>query len=135
MTLSHHFLKCENMLKAFLKTLFSVRNHIFMIISCSTFLSQLHFQQFYLDIIYTLWISFRGGSDKQLFQLSQQFATVRQCFSFFVLQHQHSQLFIYFQRPVNFPGLVDFPSVRKFSTPNFHFPINNCQQIQLQYSF
>ena len=32
--------------------------------------------QLYLDIMYALWISVRGGSGQQLFQLSQQFATV-----------------------------------------------------------
>ena len=53
MTLSHNFLKCENMLKAFSKPLFSVRSHFFTITRCSNSLSQLYFQQFYLDIIYT----------------------------------------------------------------------------------
>ena len=122
MILSHNFLKCENTHKAFSEPLFSVRRHLFTIIRSRNFLSRIYFRQFYLEIVYTLWISFRGGSGQQLFQLSQQFATVRQRFSFFVLQHQHSQLFIYFHRPVIFPDLVDFPSVRQFSTPNFHFP-------------
>jgi len=136
MTLSHNFLKCENMHKAFSEPLFSVRRHLFTITRCSNSLAQLYFRQLYLNIIYTLWISVRGGSGQQLFQLSQQFATVRQRFSFFFLQHQHYQLFIYFHRPVIFPDLVDFPSVLKFSTSNFHFPDSqHYQQIQLQHSF
>ena len=145
MTLSHNFLKCENMCKTFLEPLFSVRRHLFTITWSSNFLSWIYFRQFYLEIVYTLWISFRGGSGQQLFQLSQQFATVRQRFSFLFLQHQHSQLFIYFHRPVIFPDLVDFPSVHKFSTPNFHFPysqqfsaastfILNCSKVQILFS-
>ena len=122
MTLSHNFLKCENMYKAFSEPLFSVRRHLFKITRSSNSLCRIHFRQFYLEIVYTLWISFRGGSGQQLFQLSQQFATVCQRFYFFFLQHQHSQLFIYFHKPVIFPDLVDFPCVHKFSTPNFHFP-------------
>ena len=82
MTLSHNFLKCENMCKTFSEPLFSVRRHLFTIIRSSIFLSRIHFWQFCLEIVYTPWISFRGGSGQQLFQLSQQFATVRQRFSF-----------------------------------------------------
>ena len=110
------------MCKTFSEPLFSVRRHLFTIIRSSNFLSRIYFRQFYLEIVYTLWISFRGGSGQQLFQLSQQFATVRQRF-LFVFQQQHSQLITYFHRPVISPDLVDFPSDIKFSARNFHFPV------------
>ena len=123
MTLSHNFLKMRKHVKGFYGTpVFSEEafNHD---THCSNSLSQIYFfSGSILEIIYTLWIFFRGGSGRQLFQLSQQFATVRQRF-LFVFQQQHSQLITYFHRPVIFPDLVDFPNDLKFSARNFHFPV------------
>ena len=83
MTLSHNFLKMRKHVKGFYGTpVFSEEafNHD---THCSNSLSQIFFQRFYFgDYIYTLDFSFRGGSGRQLFQLSQQFATVRQRFLF-----------------------------------------------------
>ena len=135
------------MCKTFSEPLFSVRRHLFTITRSSNVLSRIYFRQFYLEIMYTLWISFRGGSGEQLFQLSQQFTAVCQRFCVFFLQDQHAQLFIHFHMTVISPDLVDFPSVHKFSTPNFHFPysqqfsadststfILNCSKEQILFS-
>ena len=110
------------MLKAFTEPLFSVRRHLITIHIAAIHCLRYFFSGSILEIIYTLWIFFRGGSGRQLFQLSQQFATVRQRF-LFVFQQQHSQLITYFHRPVIFPDLVDFPNDLKFSARNFHFPV------------
>ena len=146
MTLSHNFLKCENMCKTFSEPLFSVRRHLFTIIRSSKFFclgyifgsfiwrSYIHFGFPFEVAVVNNYFSYRSNS--------QQFVNV---FLFFFLQHQHSQLFIYFHRPVIFPDLVDFPSVHKFSTPNFHFPysqqfsaastfILNCSKEQILFS-
>jgi len=122
MTLSHNFLKCENMCKTFSEPLFSARRHLITIHIAAIHCLRYFFSGSILEIIYTLWIFFRRGSGRQLFQLSQQSATVRQRF-LFVFQQQHSQLITYFHRPVIFPDLVDFPSDIKFSARNFHFPV------------
>ena len=111
------------MLKAFTEPLFSVRRHLITIHIAAIHCLRYFFSGSILEIIYTLWIFFRGGSGRQLFQLSQQFATVRQRF-LFVFQQQHSQLITYFHRPVIFPDLVDFPNDLKFSARNFHFPVS-----------
>ena len=136
------------MLKAFTEPLFSVRRHLITIhiaaIHCLRYIfSAVLFWRLYIHFGFSFevavvnnYFSYRSNS--------QQFVNV---FLFFSLQHQHSQLFIYFHRPVIFPDLVDFPSVHKFSTPNFHFPdsqrlsadststfILNCSKEQILFS-
>ena len=55
MTLSHNFLKCENMCKTFSEPLFSVRRHLFTIIRSSNFfVSDIFSAVLFGDRIYTL---------------------------------------------------------------------------------
>ena len=55
MTLSHNFLKCENMCKTFSEPLFSVRRHLFTIIRSSKFfVSDIFSAVLFGDRIYTL---------------------------------------------------------------------------------
>ena len=123
MTLSHNFLKCENMCKTFWNPCFQWGG-IYSWVYGAAFFFCLGY--IFGSFIWRSYIHFGFLSRWQWSTIISAIAAIPNSSSsfLFVFQQQHSQLLTYFHRPVISPDLVVFPNDLKFSARNFHFPVD-----------